>query len=149
MPHLPAPKEGTCEGEVQVDNISKLSARPANRTPGEFGEEQCKDPNLLPLMLYLEEGRVPSEEAVSLKVLAQAPQFTMVKGALYIMDSRQKDRLQVVVPDHHATRHDISTLERWLVTSQDQGSIRQWSTAGGGMACTQIPCSMPITVRNV
>ena len=106
MPHLPTPQEGTCEGEVQVsvvrsDNISELlSARPANRTPGEFGKEQRKDPNLLPLMLYLEEGRVPPEETMARKVLAQAPQFTVVNGTLYIMDSRQKDRLRVAIPDH-------------------------------------------------
>lgn len=71
MPHLPAPREGICENEVQVsvlcsDDIQELlSAAPADQTPRDFRQEQRTDPSLLPLMEYLEVGKVPDDKEVA------------------------------------------------------------------------------------
>ena len=98
MPHLPAP-EGTCEDEVQVsvvhsDDIPQLlSAPPADQTPGDFGQEQRKDRNLQPLVLYLMDGTLPADETIAQRVIAQAPRFTVVQDVLYLLDGRQKNRL--------------------------------------------------------
>lgn len=109
MPHLPAPDEGICQDEVQVGvvrgdgTISELlSAGPASPTPtySYFGQEQSKDVKLEPLISYLKSGVVPTDEQVARRVIAQAPQFTIVEGTLYLLDPKQKGRLRAVVPEH-------------------------------------------------
>ena len=112
MPHLPAPVEGIGEDLVQVsvvrsdDTMAKLfSADPITQAPDDFGREQGRDPHLEPLMTYLRDGTVPTDETTARKVISQAPQFTIVEDILYILDSKQRGRLRIVVPDH--LRHEI------------------------------------------
>ena len=108
-PHLPAPDEGIGEGEVQVGvirseaTISELLTGDVGevlQTPDDFAHEQGRDPHLRDLMCYLTDGTLPDEEAVAQRLMAQAPQFTVSEGTLYLLDTRQKDGLRVVVPDH-------------------------------------------------
>ena len=107
MPHLPAPDQGVGEDEVQVGIVrgdttmdELLSADPTSQIPDDFGSEQSKDANLEPLISYLRDGTLPSDDARSRKVLSQAPQFTLFQDILYILDTKRKDRLRVVVPAH-------------------------------------------------
>ena len=107
-PQLPAPLEGIAEGEAQVNIIrgdetisDLLTADPmSDRPPDDFGQEQSKDPSLKDLMTYLRDSVLPTEETTAKKVLTQAPQVTISDDILYILDSRQKDRVRVVVPSH-------------------------------------------------
>ena len=109
-PYFPAPTEGTCENEVQVgvvrslDTIPEvLSANAATHVSADFGEEQRKDPDLKLLICYLVDGTQPDDEMIARKVIAQAPQFTVIDNTLYLLDARQKDVkvvLRVVIPEH-------------------------------------------------
>ena len=40
------------------------------------------------------------DEMIARKVIAQAPQFTVIDNTLYLLDAGQKDVLRVVVPEH-------------------------------------------------
>ena len=121
MPHLPAPDRGVSEDEVQVGIVScettmdeLLTADPTSQVPDDFGNEQNKDPDLKPLISYLKDGTLPSDDAVSRKVVSQAPQFTLFQDILYILDVKRKDRLRVVVPAH---------LKQGILTEHHSGEM--------------------------
>ena len=150
-PHLPAPDEGIGEGEVQVSairsqtTISELLTGDTDRTvqaPDDFGQEQRKDPHLRDLMCYLTDGTLPEDATVARTVVAQAPQFTLSEGILYLPDTSQKDSLRVVIPDHlkegllkeyHAGRMAGHFSERRLYRALE----RRWWWQGMYSDCVQ------------
>ena len=73
---------GIVRGDTTVDEL--LSADPTSQVPDDFGHEQSKDPDLKPLISYLRDGTLPSDDAVSRKVVSQAvhslPGYSLYAG---------------------------------------------------------------------
>lgn len=56
------------------------------------------DPEVLEMVMYLSEGRLPECERKAKKTVLQASQFTLVEGVLYYLDPNRGDRKRCVVP---------------------------------------------------
>ena len=89
-------------GEVTSMEISQLlkvpPQQPGDQSHGEFGQEQCRDPDLQKMIQFLETGNLPDNVSQSQKIAAQALQFSLVDGILYFVDTKQQSKKQVVVP---------------------------------------------------
>ena len=132
-PQAQAPREGLGEGEIQVAVIDSseeeatvmdlMSREPVSTPPAEFGEEQRKDPHLMELIHFLEDGKLPSDEHRARKLALQEPMFEVMDTTLYRLDPKG-GRKQVVVPEqlkrrgwmsgHFSGHHLFNTLSwRW------------------------------------
>ena len=86
-PHMSAPEEGLCEGEVQVSAVSS-----------DIQEEQRKDPSLLEIIRFLEDGVLPDDNTRARRLTLQQDLFTVMDQTLYRLDPKQDNRRCVVVP---------------------------------------------------
>lgn len=63
-------------------------------------EEQRKDPKILELIKYLEDGTLPCDEKQCHRVVAKSTLFALVDGVLFYVDPKRKHQKRAVVPDH-------------------------------------------------
>ena len=94
-PHNPAPVEGLAESEVQVAQVASQTTSTApdvdvssllESEPMEdelelcptMAAEQQKDSDLKCMIVFLEEGKLPTDEKLARKISAQATQFVML-----------------------------------------------------------------------
>ena len=63
-------------------------------------EEQRKDPKILELIKYLEDGTLPCDEKQCRRVVAKSTLFALVDGVLFYVDPKRKHQKRAVVPDH-------------------------------------------------
>ena len=83
---------------MSIDQL--LCAEPGPTRPRCFGEEQQKDPGLVEVFRFLEEGVVPVGEDRARKLALQENLYTIVNGILYHLDTKSDHLKQVVVPCH-------------------------------------------------
>ena len=77
-PHMSAPEEGLGEGEVQVFMVCS-----------NIQEEQCRDPGLLEIFRFLEDGVLPDNDARACKLSLQQDLYTVLDRTLYCLDPKQ------------------------------------------------------------
>ena len=74
------------------------------------GEEQLKDKELRPMILYLKDGTLPDDPTLSKRVAAESTVYTIHNNVLYYVGSKQMETVHVIVPqqlrekvmqDHH------------------------------------------------
>lgn len=63
-------------------------------------QEQRKDPKILELIKYLEDGTLPCDEKQCRRVVARSTLFALVDGVLFYVDPKRKHQKHAVVPDH-------------------------------------------------
>ena len=108
-----APDVGLAEGEVQVtavdsggqsvsemniDSLLRSDVVPTSLTSLE--EEQRRDPEMMEVIKFLEEGVLPEDQNRARKLALQEPLFTIIDRVLYYLDSKQGHQKQVVIPRH-------------------------------------------------
>ena len=92
---------------VQVDeniseqNISQLlQSSPCDTdTSATFSVQQKKDPDIMDILKFLQEGILPENDCKRQKLALQASLFTVLDGVLYYIDSRRNCK-RAVVPKH-------------------------------------------------
>ena len=105
-PATPPPTVGVAEGEAQMASVdtsdisSLLQADPAIGECSDLPSEQQKDPELKIIIDFLEEDKLPEDPVQARKLAAQEPQFSLIGGVLYYVDSRHNHQKRVVVPSH-------------------------------------------------
>ena len=62
-------------------------------------QEQRSDPDLLPLIEYLETGKLPAGEQTSKKIVIESPKFDLIDGVLYF-EYPSSHQWCIVVPKH-------------------------------------------------
>lgn len=100
--HLPDQSETVGEGEIQVataqsdnTNISTILTDNGDYIKSEqheqqsFAEQQREDTDILPIIIFTEEGKLPDDSQQAEKIAAQATQFTVVDQVLYFIDPRR------------------------------------------------------------
>ena len=126
LPQGPDALETICEGEIQVaairstddanpDISTLLSSNPATETESiPFSTHQRKDSELTPLILFIEEKKLPDDANLAKKIAAQATQFAIVDRVLYFLDPRRNHKKRVVVPKH---------LQEQLIQEHHRGNM--------------------------
>ena len=81
--------------------------------------EQRTDHDLLPLIEYLETGKLPAEEQISKKIVAESPKFDLIDGVLYFEYPSSPHQWYIVVPEHLRQTLDNlpATLQRGRCTT--------------------------------
>ena len=115
LPNLPDKSETVGEGEVQVaavcstvgdgSQITSLLSTDDIVSPGKsveptFGAQQRRDEDLSQFILFLEHGKLPDDEVLSKKIVAQATQFVIVDEVLYFVHPRRSFKKRAAVPKH-------------------------------------------------
>ena len=108
---MPAPPHEDINTEVQtVVNSCKPSAiddllqkepkdtRNNNNGHKTFSDEQLKDQELKPIILYLQDGNLPDDNTLAKKIVADATLYAIFNDILYYVGPTQKETSRVVVP---------------------------------------------------
>ena len=77
-----------------------LTQPPVASREDDFGAEQRKDPELMELITYLEEGKLPSDDQRARQITLQKSLFTIENGMLFYLDPKQSHHRRVAVPSH-------------------------------------------------
>jgi len=105
-PHSLTPNEAS-ETEVQVaavmdgnkdDITTLLQADPVDKPTTALQEDQRRDPDLLELIRYMEEGILPADQQGARKLVLQAQTFVILDDILYYVDSKRGNQRLAVVP---------------------------------------------------
>lgn len=109
-PQAPAPDTGLAEDEIQVAavgsedsgmNIDSLLQSNSASTPLiSMEDEQRKDPDVMEVIKFLEDGVLPGDRDRARKLALQENLFVIIDRILYHLDSKHDHRKQVVVPRH-------------------------------------------------
>ena len=138
---MPAPPTDGLNEEIQValiscqpetiDNLlhneSETEVGSCNNT---FCNEQFKDQQLQPLILYLRDGVLPEDAKSAKKLVAEASLFTIVNDVLYYVGPTQTEMSRVVVP-HHLLKvmqehHDGRLAEHFPGPKLYETLVRRW-----------------------
>ena len=106
---MPAPPTNGLNEEVQVALIScqpetidnllhNESETEIGNSDNTFCNEQFKNQQLQPVILYLRDGVLPEDAKSAKKLAAEASLFTIANGILYYVGPTQTEMLRVVVP---------------------------------------------------
>ena len=71
----------------------------------DISQLQRQDPELIPMIQYLEEKKLPEEDQHSKRIVLESPHFELVKGVLYRENPHSPGKWCVVVPKNH--RHTL------------------------------------------
>ena len=87
--------------DISEQNISQLLQSPHcdTDTVATFSTHQRKDPDILDIFKFLQEGILPDNNCKKQKLALQASLFTVLDGVLYYIDSRRNCE-RAVVPKH-------------------------------------------------
>ena len=109
-PVMLAPPYEDINAEVQIGMISHepnaidvlLQKEPKhtennNNDHETFFDEQVKDHELKPIVLYLQDGTLPDDNKVAKKIVAKATLYATFNDTLYYVGSTQKETSRVVV----------------------------------------------------
>ena len=112
-PQTPAAKERIAENEFQVaavdseaQSVGEMSidclfqCDPVSSPQYSLEEEQRKDPTVLEVIRYVEEGVLPEDKARARKLALQGELYALVNQILYHLDSKRSHEKRVVVPCH-------------------------------------------------
>ena len=98
-------QEGTIQQLLETPDASSapvLSQVNQDEAPSESCRAiealQREDPDLQPLVHFLESGELPADEKLAKRLVLRGPQFSLVDGVLYFIDARLGHRQRLVVP---------------------------------------------------
>ena len=77
-------------------------------------KEQRSDPDLLPLIEYLENSKLPPEEQASKRIVMESPKFDLIDGVLYFEYPSSPHQWFIVVPKH---------LQQMLLEESHSGQV--------------------------
>ena len=109
VPVMPAPPDEEANIEVQVAQISSmpntikdlLQAEPETteiNCSDLISDEQLKDQELVPIIIYLKDGTLPEDVKLAKKMVAEATLYAIHNDILYYVGPRQTETSRVVVP---------------------------------------------------
>ena len=110
QPVMPAPPDEDANTEVQVAQISSnpntinnlLQVEPEttenNNCSDTISNEQLKDQELAPIIMYLKDGTLPEDIKLASKIVAKATLYAIYNGILYYVGPTQTETSRVVVP---------------------------------------------------
>lgn len=93
---LPESDDAHTTEEMVAAGIGEITDQERG-TYEELGEQQLNDPELVPLMEYLQTGDLPQEEKLAQKISLSAPLYTLLDGILYRIE--QDATLRVIPPN--------------------------------------------------
>ena len=99
-PATPPPTVGVAEGEAQmasVDTSDISSLLQADPAIGECSDLPSEQRELKIIIDFLKEDKLLEDPVQARKLAAQEPQFSLIGGVLYYIDSRHDHRKRVVV----------------------------------------------------
>ena len=96
----------------EVANISASSTNEQSTT--EVATLQHGDPNLQPILAYLEKKELPADEKKAHRLVMESDRFTIIDGVLYLIDSSRGHRLRMATP---------STIQECLLKENHSGSF--------------------------
>ena len=145
-----SPPEGI-GGEMQVAVVKKrpstkaantyitdlLSQAPQNDQSCDFSSEQRKDPNVVKIINYLEDGTLPSDDRQAKKLVLQGTQFALVDNILYYVNPKNNGKKRAVVPSNYRkTFWRRITAVEWQVILPLVTCMLHSAIHGGGKECT-------------
>ena len=86
--------------EHSDDSCDDTSPPEMQRQFDDIKREQRSDPDLLPLIKYLETGNLPPEEQTSKKLVAESPKFDLMDEILYLEYPSSPHQWCIIVPKH-------------------------------------------------
>ena len=110
QPVIPAPPDEDANIEVQIAQISSnpntvnnlLQVEPEttenNNCSDTMSNEQLKDQELAPIIMYLKDGTLPEDIKLASKIVAEATLYAIYNGILYYVGPTQTETSRVVVP---------------------------------------------------
>ena len=110
QPVMPAPPDEDANTEVQVAQISSnpntinnlLQVEPEttenNDCSDTMSNEQLKDQELAPIIMYLKDGTLPEDIKLASKIVAEATLYAIYNGILYYVGPTKTETSRVVVP---------------------------------------------------
>ena len=145
----PLSEPGTQSNDPQILNIESESAAtseqaedpaeipallvkpPATEQNYDFAIEQRRDPELVELITYLEQGELPADDQKARRIILQKPLFAIENGILIFLDSKQDHRRRVVVPSHLRqqllSEHHSSSMGSHFAAKKTYGALmRHW-----------------------
>ena len=105
-------EEATDHYEREVANISASSTNDQSAT--EIATLQHGDPNLQPILTYLEKKELPADKKKARRLVMESDRFTIIDGVLYLIDSSRGHRLRMAAP---------STTQESLLKENHSGSF--------------------------
>ena len=112
--------------------IPALLAKPPVSVQGEdFATAQRKDPELVELITYLEQGELPADDQRARRIILQKPLFAIDNRILIFLDPKQDHRRRVVVPGHLRqqllSEHHSSSMGGHFAAKKTYGALmRHW-----------------------
>ena len=140
----PLRESPTAEDSGQISSVQSVAARedsatiptmltqpPVASREDDFGTEQQKDPELMELITYFEEGKLPSDDQRARHITLQKSLFTIENGMLFYLDPKQSHHRRVAVPSHLRqqllSEHHSSLMGGHFATKKTYGAlVRHW-----------------------
>ena len=101
-------EEGDGQSSDAVADIRTLFCGDTSDTPAElddFAVEQRKDPEILEIIEYAENGTVPEDARRARRLVSEGSVFVIVDGIAYYVDPKQENRRRAIV--HQQLRKQI------------------------------------------
>ena len=119
------------EAEDTTEIPALLAQPPASGRSEDFAAEQRRDPELMELITYLEQGRLPVDDQKARQIILQKPLFAVENGILIFIDPKQDHRRRVVVPSHLRqqllSEHHASRMGGHFAAKKTYGALmRHW-----------------------
>ena len=121
-PISPTSQEVNEDEDVQVaivqSSISDLLSQEPSEVPRkefpDFATEQRRDQSINELIAFLQESKLPEDDACARKLAAQYSMFTIVDGVVYFIDHKSDMQRRAVVPQH---------LQRQIIQESHEGPL--------------------------
>ena len=94
--------------------VASISASESEQSSIEIATLQRKDPNLYPILAYLEKKELPANEKKARRLVMESDRYTIIDGVLYFVDSSRGNRLRMAAP---------STIQETLLQENHSGSL--------------------------
>ena len=104
-------------GEANDDyerQVASISASTNEQSSDEIATLQHEDPNLQPILAYLEKKELPADEKKARRLVMESDRFTIIDGVLYFIDSSRSHRTRIAAP---------STIQETLLQESHSGSL--------------------------
>ena len=128
-----------------VDELQMLPVVEATRL-SEIAEQQRRDPELCPVIRYLEDGTIPTESKLARRLVMERPRFDIVDGVLYYENPDVEGKWRIAVPTcwretlireahdgrfggHFAERRIYQQLRRYYWWDKMRADIRRYCRA--------------------
>jgi len=86
--------------ETLISDLLGMSPATIMTSTSGFSAEQQKDSTLKEIYDYIQQSSLPDDKRMAKKISAQAVNFAVLDGILYLIDSKQQGRKRAAVPHH-------------------------------------------------